>query len=188
MTFAEMFPRDSPENPFEDCALISELGGEELFKNFMIAYHGYTPIQDDKTTVQTQITLFFETNRYKHNGMLRTTQLEYNPIQNYDMTETANDTHETNRNTSTETHATATDKVTQFNSDVLTVASGTDNTGGGTGTETATETTTHTMSRSGNIGVTTTQQMIVSERKVVDYNIVRTICDSLAEEITTILY
>lgn len=144
---------------------------------------------------------------------------EYNPIDNYSMTETGKDTHtinETTTNTGTQeitnqhtdndtTDITHGEVITQGGSDSVTVThrvrgfngedlvdsdsdntdttygrtdthSGTDksvaqNTGGGSDTRiddlneqrTGTNTTEHNLTRSGNIGVTTSQQMIESE-------------------------
>lgn len=107
---------------------------------------------------------------------------DYNPISNYDMTETGTDTRErdaTTHNTGTVGNvATQTDEsgVYGFNSS-SSVASDTGSTSGSntrtdnlTATTDDDETIEHTLTRSGNIGVTTSQQMIESERKLYLWN------------------
>lgn len=101
-----------------------------------------------------------------------TLTMEYNPIENYNMSEsttiesskegTINDTSNTNTTT------TGNLKTYGYNSDIATPTDSNDGTSVGqasaTNISTGTETTTNTINRSGNIGVTTSQQLIQSER------------------------
>lgn len=50
------------------------------------------------------------------------------------------------------------------------------------------DTKTHNLTRSGNIGVTTSQQMIESERELANFNIVRQFCEELNKEILLEVY
>ncbi len=138
--------------------------------------------------------------------LYNSTQFVYNPIWNKDgtYTETRNlatsDTETRNlaksnlqtRNLGSSANTTATRKVSAFNSSAFENAdqetmngSGTDtgtvnDTGSDTGTVTrgGTDTGTVTRRETGNIGVTTTQQMIKEEREVVQFNIYRYITES----------
>jgi len=96
----------------------------------------------------------------------KTTQYEYNPIENYSMTEEFKDktdnTASSEVNTFDRMHDTPQTKVSEFNDDFLTTVNKGDNKGQSK-SNTAVE---HTAWRKGNIGVTTTQQMIEQERKV----------------------
>ena len=56
------------------------------------------------------------------------------------------------------------------------------------GTETDTIEHDTTLTRSGNIGVTTSQQMIESERKLWDYNIFKTIYEDVDSILTLSIY
>lgn len=124
------------------------------------------------------------------NALYKTLSLEYNPIENYSMTETENvqDTHKgtlesngNNTNTYTETaigNDTSNNQLWGFNStdsvnsDKQTgdttrdVDSTMDSTHKNTDRETKDITSDRTLKRSGNIGVTTSQQMIESERQL----------------------
>lgn len=124
------------------------------------------------------------------NALYKTLSLEYNPIENYSMTETENvqDTHKgtlesngNNTNTYTETtlvNDTSNNQLWGFNStdsvnsDKQTgdttrdVESTMDSTHKNTDRETKDITSDRTLKRSGNIGVTTSQQMIESERQL----------------------
>lgn len=124
------------------------------------------------------------------NALYKTLSLEYNPIENYSMTETENvqDTHrgtlesdgsDTNTNTeNTIVNDTSNNQLWGFNStdsvnsdkqigDTTRNIDGSMNaTHKNTDTETKDITSDRTLKRSGNIGVTTSQQMIESERQL----------------------
>lgn len=90
-------------------------------------------------------------------------QLEYNPIENYNRTETWTDSETENTEANTETSGTNTNQVAGFNSEEFTNK----DKGTGTGTEAGTgsreTSSSHTGNVSGNIGVTTSQQMLQQE-------------------------
>lgn len=90
-------------------------------------------------------------------------QLEYNPIENYNRTETWTDSETEETEASTETSGTNTNQVAGFNSEEFTNK----DKGTGSGTEAGTgsreTSSTHTGNVSGNIGVTTSQQMLQQE-------------------------
>lgn len=128
------------------------------------------------------------------NALYKTLSLEYNPIENYSMTETENvqDSHKgtlesdsTDTNTNTENtivNDTANNQLWGFNStdsvnsdkqigDTTRNVDGSINsTHKNTDTETKDITSDRTLKRSGNIGVTTSQQMIESERQLWFWN------------------
>lgn len=139
--------------------------------------------------------------------LYETTQLIYNPIENYSMTETievktehtenvdATRKYDGNTENENSTNSNVTHDTFGFNSssgrpsDKSTDAkTGTGNvTESSTGSDktdtdfNGTETTTH--ERSGNIGVTTTQQMLIEERKVLSYRYL----DEIFNDIDTLL-
>ena len=122
-------------------------------------------------------------NSYKYSGLYKTTLLEYNPIENYSMSETGTDTRTPNITTTDSTNigeqansTTSTDSVSPYDTQTFTDSNKTvvsENNGAredrNTRTESGTDTTSHEFKRSGNIGVTTSQQMLESERKVVNF-------------------
>ena len=159
-----------------------------VFKQFPI-----TQQETEKTITQltNYCTIFARTYQNKYNKLLATETLKYDPIENYSMTETGTDvrtpdlvSNTTSSGTSTGTAkntADTTTAVTTYDNtaDFINQNKGTDNSTSTTSAEnvatdktttTGTEKTTHEFKRSGNIGVTTSQQMIQSEREVADFS------------------
>ena len=135
-------------------------------------------------------------NSYKYTGLYKTTLLEYNPIENYSMTESGTDTRTPNITTTDTTNigaqansTTSTDSVSPYDTQTFTDSNKTivaENNGArtdsNTRTESGTETTTHEFKRSGNIGVTTSQQMIESERKVVNFTFLKIVFANIIDD------
>lgn len=95
--------------------------------------------------------------------LIETTQYDYNPIENYSMTEESTDKDEST--------ATATGSGTVQNKQATYLATGSEypensSVSASSSESTGNTTRTHTFSRNGNIGVTTSQQMIDAERKI----------------------
>lgn len=151
------------------------------------------------------ITLYGKSHKYEYDKLVDTLSLEYNPIENYSMTEKGKDTRtpditQTNKgvntntvglNTSITTGKTTFDKSTDFINDTKTTNTGTNtdtqdiNT---TVTTAGNETTAHELTRSGNIGVTTSQQMIESERKLAMFSVVDLFVKAIADIILIGVY
>ena len=135
-------------------------------------------------------------NSYKYSRLYKTTLLEYNPIENYSMTESGTDTRTPNITTTDTTNigaqansTTSTDSVSPYDSQSFTDSNKTvvsENNGAredsNTKTESGTETTKHDFKRSGNIGVTTSQQMLESERKVVNFTFLKIVFHNIIND------
>ena len=135
-------------------------------------------------------------NSYKYSGLYKTTHLEYNPIENYSMSESGTDTRTPNIITTDTTNigeqansTTSTDSVSPYDSNSFTDSNKTissENNGArtdsNTRTESGTDTTSHDFKRSGNIGVTTSQQMIESERKVVNFAFLKIVFRNIIDD------
>lgn len=140
--------------------------------------------------------------------LYNTTTLDYNPIDNYDRTETETTTNErTNTANGTQDNTTTNDlsivsdnthKVAGYDSGTLVTSesdNGTvDNTGTVTNNITSNSTSndvdngTRTLHSRGNIGVTTTQQMIEQERNISEFNIYDYIVRSFKRRFCIMLY
>lgn len=145
-----------------------------------------------------------------------TTQYDYDPIANYDRTETHTETvihtgtDSTQRNDQT-THtgtvsnqniATDTTKKTGYNSDTLQTTEQTEYSGNSTDTNNLTDNSqgnstltrnlqdsvTRSIRAYGNIGVTTTQQMIEAERESVRFDMYKVICDDFIDAFCVYTY
>lgn len=100
--------------------------------------------------------------------MYRTTTLEYNPIENYDRIEEFTDVNSGH----------AISRVAAFNENSLTPSGDGD----------TNSTSTRNGRTHGNIGVTTSQQMIEAERKVSEFNIIDYITDSFKRRFCLMVY
>lgn len=162
--------------------------GNKIIGSLIENYLDNNTVSDDNKIIIAQAIYTIYINNW--NALYKTLSLEYNPIENYSMTETENvqDTHkgtlESNgNNTDTYTETTLVDDTSNnqlwgfnstdsVNSDKQTgdttrdVESTMDSTHKNTDRETKDITSDRTLKRSGNIGVTTSQQMIESERQL----------------------
>lgn len=151
------------------------------------------------------IALYGKSHKYEYDKLVDTLSLEYNPIENYSMTEKGTDTRtpnitQTNKgvnkntvgvDTSITTGRTTFDKSDSFINDTKTT-----NTGTNTDTQDINTTVTtagnekivHEFTRSGNIGVTTSQQMIESERKLAMFSVVDLFIKAIADIILIGVY
>lgn len=116
---------------------------------------------------------FLSGKEYELNGLYASTQFEYDPIANYDMTETSRD--EDRATTGGE----STESSTSFDSTTpkdigKTISSGTAN-----------NTNIHTLQRSGNIGVTSSQQLIEAQRGVLTFDFIQYVAELINENFCT---
>lgn len=151
------------------------------------------------------IALYGKSHKYEYDKLVDTLSLEYNPIENYSMTEKGTDTRtpnitQTNKGKNTNTvgldTSITTGKTTFDKSDSFINDSKTTNTGTNTDTQdidttvttAGNEKTVHEFTRSGNIGVTTSQQMIQSERELAMFSVVDMFVKAIADIILIGVY
>lgn len=250
---------------FNGVTLFGSLGisAQDLYNIFIDKYairllykpYASDSAQDNATAsrIAAIVSRFTKMYQYKYSTLVSTIGLDYDPIQNYSMTETAHDTRtpnlqksetatrtgddtrtisNTEKNTGTETRGVdTTDTATTSGADIHGVttfdnvatyanADKTDHTSNATTTtnstdtltldtnsinsasdklthnttdtttaaETGTETTERTLTRQGNIGVTTSQQMIQSERNIADFSPVDIYLQDIANLICLSIY
>jgi hypothetical protein len=130
---------------------------------------------------------FVNSLQYTFDKMYETTTADYNATHNYDMSETQTDTNTTKssgtaKNTNNSTNI---NKATTYNSDTEHVTGGSsgDSTDNAESSSSSEATTTHTLTRSGNIGVTTTQQMLQSQRDLVQFDFIDFVAQKIAQEV-----
>lgn len=151
------------------------------------------------------IALYGKSHKYEYDKLVDTLSLEYNPIENYSMTEKGTDTRtpnitQTNKGKNTNTvgldTSITTGKTTFDKSNSFINDSKTTNTGTNTDTQdidttvttAGSEKTEHEFTRSGNIGVTTSQQMIQSERELAMFSVVDMFVKAIADIILIGVY
>ena len=113
---------------------------------------------------------------YKLDTLFETTELEYNPIENYSMTESGRD--ETRSSSSGNT----TNYTTSYNSSTE-AETGKSAAGGSSNTALI-----HSFSRSGNIGITSSQQMLEAQREVAEFDFIGIVAEMIITNFTMSLY
>lgn len=123
----------------------------------------------DKLDILQAMGDFLSGKEYELNGLYETTQFEYDPIANYDMTESSRDEDRATTSGDSTESSTSFDSTTQ--KDIgKTVSSGTAN-----------NTNIHSLQRSGNIGVTSSQQLIEAQRGVLTFDFIQYVADLINE-------
>lgn len=120
--------------------------------------------------------------------LYKTTLLEYNPIENYNRVEETTEDRSGNDTYTPDLSTTETDKATAFNSNALTVTGERETSEGGFSTTEREEGLTRKSTISGNIGVTTSQQMLEQERAVSTFDIYRCILDDFRDDFCVQVY
>ena len=216
--WVELFPSISTifDKVSTDLKLFTIFSSAEMFSYFANKfgerdfYKYYDTENDTSNTNMVKqasdyIALYGKSHKYEYDKLVDTLSLKYNPIENYSMTEKGTDTRtpnitQTNKgvnkntvgvDTSITTGKTTFDKSDSFINDTKTTNTGTNtdtqdiNT---TVTTAGNEKTVHEFTRSGNIGVTTSQQMIESERQIAMFSVVDLFIKAIADIILIGVY
>lgn len=129
---------------------------------------------------------------YKWKTLQGTTTLDYNPIENYDRQEEWSDeeTGTSEAGGSTSTNGNNTEKRKGFEGgDLVETAGASDSSSAKTSsTGSSSRKSRHTGRTHGNIGVTTSQQMLMSERDIADFSIYDIIAQDFAREFCLYVY
>ena len=134
--------------------------------------------------------------QYEWEKLYNAMTLEYNPIDNYDRTETRTLTSQGSGNSadggSDTFSGNGTGKVSAFNSQTPVTrdqnTNSSTNTYGKTNTESFSKTDTESIRSRGNIGVLTTQQMIEQERNIAKFNLYDTITEEFKFRFCILVY
>ena len=182
---------------------------QNLIKSNMLHNHGDLEFRsmyykdEDHNIFDTDLILdalfaLYNINEYKYTGLYKTTVLDYNPIENYNMIENSSDTsHSSGTNTNDiggqNTTSSETVKISPYDTSDFSnnnESSSSINTSARSDlySSEGNVNTTHNLTRTGNIGVTTTQQMIESERKVLEMRFVDIICKDIIKYMALRVY
>ena len=166
----------------------------------------------DSNAIREEVFIALFVNKYRYDKLYNTTVLEYSPIENYDRTEstttvkkatmTHGDQTETVETTTGEQTNTTEgqNKISPFDTPNLVNTDGsniTDTTGARSDSSTLSRNSyndtdngidTVTSRIYGNIGVTTSQQMLMSERDVANFSLIKIIANDVVDDISYNLY
>ena len=133
---------------------------------------------------------------YSWTQLFKTTQFEYNPIWNKDgtvtETETGNNSAERNTSGNASNSGSNSHKVRGYNESALVESENDSVSNSGSSSENVKDDASHTVTRTreehGNIGVTTTQQMIKEEREISNFDMYQIIADDFKTRFCVMIY
>ena len=159
-------------NLFEGLQLPEGLSHEAVINEILLQCAELEIMYPNIDIMKLAITTWSVANQYTWQKLYDTMVVEYNPIWNVDANVTID------RNTSGSGNAT--DAVKGFNSDTWAESEKTDT--NSSAEEDVIE------RRTGNIGVTTTQQMLEQERKIAEFNMISYIAQSFKQRFCLLIY
>lgn len=159
-------------NLFQGLQVPEGINQEAVINEILLQCAELELVYPDINIMKLAITTWSIANQYTWQKLYDTMAVEYNPIWNVDATVTID------RNTSGSGNAT--DAVKGFNSNTWAESDKTDTTS--EAEEDVIE------RRTGNIGVTTTQQMLEQERKIADFNMISFIAQSFKQRFCLLIY
>lgn len=159
----------------------SDLTNTEAVDNRLYDMYGEKYLSKDmqklsKAEITAAVANFINSQVYKLDTLFETTELDYNPIENYNMVESGRDETRNSSSGSTTESATSYASTTE-NETGKTEASGS-----------SSSALIHSFSRSGNVGVTTSQQMVEAQREVAELDFVGIVAEMIVHNFTTSLY
>lgn len=200
------------ETLFDNLHLPSGMDKENIIKNILLESAELEVIYPDADIMKLAIDCWSQSQLREWEKLYATTLLEYDPISNYDRKEewtetatnntnvTATSNSESKSNGTTSGNAEGKSSQVPFNTTEFKDLTKTMSTNSGTSNETSTgkssdntsgtgeSTITHSSRMHGNIGVTTTQQMIQSEREVVKFCMDDYIKDAVIDRFCILVY
>lgn len=180
------------QNLFEMMQLPEGVDMETARENILFQCGELELVYSEPSFLRAMIGNWSKRRAYKWKTLQDTTTLEYNPIENYDRQEEWSDeesgTSEAGGNTSTSGNSL--DKKKGFEGGDLVETSGASDSSTAKTSSTGSSRTKskHSGYVHGNIGVTTSQQMLMSERDVADFSIYDVIAQDFAREFCMYLY
>ena len=159
-------------NLFQGLQLPEGLDRDSVINEILLQCAELEIVYPDIDIMKLAITTWSIANQYTWQKLYDTMVVEYNPIWNVDAT--------VNIDRNTSGSGNATDAVKGFNSNVWAESDKTDTSS--SAEEDVIE------RRTGNIGVTTTQQMLEQERKIADFNMISYIAQSFKQRFCLLIY
>lgn len=161
---------------FDDLNIPEGINKENLINNILLNCAELEIAYPEYDTLKKAIKIWSDSNQYRWNKLYETMKLEYNPIWNVDadIEETGNNLRSVNLNDNETINITDTRSVQGYNSTSWANAEKNEKTGTDNVAHTGTENNDNTLKtrRTGNIGVTTTQEMIKQEREIAEFNLI----------------
>jgi hypothetical protein len=130
----------------------------------------------DNADINVFVQKFLDSKASVLDKLYATTNFTYNPIENYNMIESGTDSGTSGATASSQ------DKGTSYNSSTPNLIDS------NSSNSSAHSSSNHSLTRAGNIGVTTTQQMIEQERNIAEYDFLHYVAELIVNQFTQSLY
>lgn len=177
---------------FDDIVLPSEFDKDTLINNIILRGAEFEVLYSNLDFFREAVGLWFKVKYKTFDKWIKAALIEYKPLENYSMTETFTDTGNANfsNNSTITTDRTNLSDVSAFDSSTYSPSTKdkTDGTDTNNASGTSGNSNTHTGSRTGNIGVTTSQQMLESEYKIAAWNVYEHVADMFVGDFCLIVY
>lgn len=139
-------------------------------------------------TFRRMIGVWSQVRAYSWKRLWESTLLEYNPIENYDRFEDISEDRESEASGTGSSSGQRNQKVRGFDGGTLVDKDSATDSGESTSKSTGKEGTTRTAHIHGNVGVTTSQQMLMSERDVAEFSFYDKLADEFKKRFCILVY
>lgn len=173
---------------FDDLRLPPGIDSYTLVGNLLAELAEFEIIYPNATFMRKLIGLWSNAHYENWKKLYESTQFEYDPISNYDRKEEETNAVNNTANFTSKGSNSNVSKVAAFNETALQPSESNEGDSSTTGSSNANTDATRKLRAYGNIGVTTTQQMIEEERGIVKFNIYDYIIDSFKKRFCILVY
>lgn len=184
------------DNIFSNSNIPEGIDNEILFKRILYRCGEFSVMNADIDFMHEQILNFFDSHYRTFDKWIKALEIEYAPLENYNRTELfmGGNSHSDSNSSSSSGSSSGTNETQKaaYNSSNYEayekdISSGSDSSSL-SGSSSGSFNEQHTLKAYGNIGVTTSQQMLESELEIAKFNIYYKIADMFAGEFTLMVY
>lgn len=148
----------------------------------------FEPLYADAGMMKGQIELFVSQHLRTFTKWVEALAIEYNPLENYDRMEDWTDVNHNSASSSGNIGGSNTNSVSAYDTNGMSPHDSSVSSSNSSSNGSSDGNSTHTGRTHGNIGVTTSQQMLQSQLDIVRFNIYQQICDLFIDELLLAVY
>lgn len=181
---------------FSGVELPEGIDAETLFNRILFRAGEFSVMYDDIYFIHEEILNFFKCHYFTFDRWIKALNKEYDPLENYNRTEAymGGNSHANSNSSQSSGSASGTNTLTKasYNSSSYNPyeqeSNSSSDSGSMSGSDSGSFSEQHTLKAYGNIGVTTSQQMLEAELKVAEFSIYDRIADMLVSQICIMVY
>lgn len=162
---------------------------KETLVNLILTEGGeFEPLYADANMMKGQIELFVSQHMRTFTKWVKALAIEYNPLENYDRMEDWKDVNHNSASSSGNIGGSNKNSVSAYDTNEMSPHDSSVSSSNSSSNGSSDGNSTHTGRTHGNIGVTTSQQMLQSELDIARFNIYQHICDLFIDELLLAVY